>query len=365
MRSSENRRQARQLILRAVKKTETLAELTLSEWDLLIRCLRVSKLLAYIGNRLAGLRLIDQLPEQVQAHFDAARQLADYRKQLVLWELNRVNQALAELGKDIVVLKGGAYLLLNLEFSNGRLLSDLDLLVAKDDIEAIEQTLIKAGWETTQDDKYNQHYYRTWMHEIPALRHPDRFVEVDVHHSILPLSSRLKPDSNLLLNSSILVNNRNHKVLAPCDMVLHSSVHLFYDAELKVGDFRDLVDLHELLTHYSAKIDDFWRVLLSRAQLLDLERPLYYALFFTKTLFDTDVPQNILAEYPGKPDYLSRKLMAFLAPLGLMPEHPDFPEKKVSFIRWLLYIRSHYLRMPLNLLIPHLWKKAQMRLSAE
>ncbi len=53
MRSSENRRQARQLILRAVKKTETLAELTLSEWDLLIRCLRVSKLLAYIGNRLA------------------------------------------------------------------------------------------------------------------------------------------------------------------------------------------------------------------------------------------------------------------------------------------------------------------------
>ena len=65
----------------------------------------------------------------------------------------------------------------------------------------------------------------------------------------------------------------------------------------------------------------------------------------------------------GQPPDSVRVLMEYCVPLALLPEHPDYPEKKVAFIRWLLYMRSHYLRMPLALLIPHLWKKSKKRLQ--
>jgi hypothetical protein len=42
---------------------------------------------------------------------------------------------------------------------------------------------------------------------------------------------------------------------------------------------------------------------------------------------------------------------------ALTPEHPDHPTKVTALARWLLYVRSHYLRMPLQLLIPHLLRK--------
>jgi hypothetical protein len=42
----------------------------------------------------------------------------------------------------------------------------------------------------------------------------------------------------------------------------------------------------------------------------------------------------------------------------LVPNHPDAPPTGQGLVEWLLYVRSHYLRMPLYLLIPHLMHKA-------
>jgi hypothetical protein len=48
----------------------------------------------------------------------------------------------------------------------------------------------------------------------------------------------------------------------------------------------------------------------------------------------------------------------------LVPGRPEKPGPGASIARWLLYVRSHYLRMPLTLLIPHLWRKAVTRPTA-
>lgn len=355
---------SRQLILNAFKHPESLAQLELHEWELLIRCARSSKLLAALGEKIALNCPGMSLPQKVSEQFQAEQQLVEYRKQLVMWELNRLNKALSELGVDIVVLKGGAYILLGLSVSTGRLLADIDILVNKKDIERVETHLLAQGWrQQAKLDDYDQHYYRTWMHEIPPLRHRDRFVEVDIHHTILPLTSRLHPDPERLLNDAVKVDDSVCKILSPCDMVLHSTVHLFYDAELNAGDFRDLVDLHELLSYYSLQDAGFWEKLDNRAGELGLQRPLYYTLYFTRRLLHTSVPDHLLINNKYRPSAVFRVLMAYLVPLALLPEHPDYPERKVAVARWLLYVRSHYLRMPLSLLIPHLFKKGKKRLE--
>lgn len=354
---------SRQLLLNAFKHPESLGQLELHQWELLIRCARSSKLVAALGKKIELNCPEMVLPQKVMEHFQGAQQLVEYRKQLTMWELNRLNKALSELNVDIVVLKGGAYILLDLPMSVGRLLSDIDILVDKKEIERVEKHLLAQGWQAAKLDDYDQYYYRTWMHEIPPLRHRNRFIEVDIHHTILPITSRLHPDPELLLNDAINVDKTVCKVLSPCDMVLHSTVHLFYDAELNAGDFRDLVDLHELLSFFSQQSADFWEKLNARSRELSFQRPLYYALYFSQQLLGTPVPGELLINSEGRPPYALRILMESMVPLALLPEHPDYPEKKVAFIRWLLYIRSHYLRMPLSLLLPHLFKKARKRLE--
>ena len=42
-----------------------------------------------------------------------------------------------------------------------------------------------------------------------------------------------------------------------------------------------------------------------------------------------------------------------------MSQMPD--ARWTGLARWLLYVRSHYLRMPLSLVVPHLVRKAWMQ----
>lgn len=351
------------LLLSCLCSPETIVNLTMPEWELLVHCARQCKLLTHLSNKIDSVGLSSDVPAQVKLHFIAAQRLADHRNRLALWELNRIRRALFGEEIDVIVLKGGAYQLLKLPFSYGRLLSDIDILVHKSNLQVVEMRLKEQGWVSAELDEYDQYYYRTWMHEVPPLRHQERYIEVDLHHTILPLTSRLKPSPALLFEDSDDVDGTGYKVLSAIDMILHSSAHLFYDGELNGSDFRDLVDLSELITYFEKQYEGFFDLLLERANQLTLQRPLFYTLLFTNQLLQIAIPEKIIQDNRGRPGWMARTLMLQLVPLALLPGHPDFQRKRVVVARWLLYVRSHFLRMPLHLLIPHLLKKSRKRLD--
>ena len=362
MESKRKTERAKQLLLEGVRNPYSIAGLSTREGELLLQLARSSKLLAHLGSLVKRRGLTDQLPEKMVEHLQAAQVLTDHRKRLALWELNRLWRALLDIDFPVVVLKGGAYLLKELPLADGRLFSDVDVLVDKDNLQTLERMLIEQGWCAAKLDEYDQRYYRRWMHEIPPLRHRERSIEVDIHHTILPLTSRLRPDGALLMKNSVESGKYRFRVLAPCDMLLHSAVHLFYNAELNEGDLRDLVDQDELIRAFSEEDPEFWSKLVERAGVLQLLRPLYYTLHFSQQLLATPVPDEVwpmLVE--GKPPALICWLMDILIPLAVLPEHPNYPRRKVGIARWLLYVRSHYLRMPMYLLIPHLFRKSGKR----
>lgn len=349
---------AEQLLLDALSKPADLSALRAREWDLLLRVARQTRLLAVIGEQIEQL---DQLPLKVVEQMTAARALVDQRQRMIRWEINRLQRVLAETHIPYILLKGGAYLLAKLPAAKGRLFADVDILVPKASLDAVESILNKQGWEGAKIDSYNQLYYRRWMHELPPMRHCDRQVEVDIHHTILPVTSRLKPNPDLLLEAAQPIEGTPFKVLAPIDMVLHSATHLFYDSDLG-EQLRDLVDLDSLLCHFGREAS-FWEGLVPRAIQLELKRPLFYALRYARGLLGTPVPLAVLGEIESKrPPAPVCFMMDKLVPRALLPEHPDYPRWITSIIRWLLYMRSHYLRMPIYLLMPHLFRKAVKRI---
>jgi len=327
------------------------------DWDLLLRQARSANLQAQLGVLLEKHLEQTEIPDKVRRHLRSARLIVQRQNRAIHWEVSLLQHALYDLAVPIVVLKGAAYVLADLPNNAGRLFNDIDILVPRSALKEVEARLRRWGWRTTHNNAYDQRYYRRWMHELPPLQHMQRQTVLDVHHSILPLTARLHPDPGKLIGNAVAdPDNTDIYWLAPEDMVLHSMTHLFHDGELENG-LRDLVDMAILLNHFG-KEQGFWTRLCERAEVLELTRPLYYGLRYAERELQTRIPgetrKTVSAWGPG---WLLGRLMDSLFLEALQPAHASCDTLSTSIARWMLYMRSHYLRMPLRLLIPHLVHK--------
>ena len=145
-------------------------------------------------------------------------------------------------------------------------------------------------------------------------------------------------------------------------MVLHKAAHLFQDGEIN-GGVKDLLDIQGQLEAFAGR-EGFFAHLLDRGRRLDLERPLYYALRYAMSLLDAPIPQEVLREtHAMGPPAPVVALMDRLVRRVLDPPYPVRREPVVS--QWLLYVRSHWLRMPPGLLTSHLSRKAWRQMGAQ
>ncbi len=352
------------LITRALLLPSLVTGLSVPEWDLLVRQGRRANLLARLAHRIIEQQLMDRVPPRPRSHLLSALRMADRQSSAMRWEVECILRALAGVDERVILLKGAAYLLSDLPTAKGRTFADVDILVPKQRIAEVESQLMLHGWQGTHHDDYDQRYYRQWMHEIPPLRHVKRGTSIDVHHTVLPESARLKINTALLFQSAIAVPGHGRLyVLAPVDMVLHSATHLFHEGTLDNG-LRDLFDLDCLLRHFGA-IPDFWEQLVPRAAELGMRRPLYYALRYCSKILNTPRPVEVINELePGKPAPIVSSMMDFCYQRALSPHHDSCSTNGSRLATAFLYIRSHWLRMPFPLLVQHLLRKAMRNSTA-
>jgi hypothetical protein len=354
-RDSALRRQVVDLLLLALREPRAVTRLGRRDLDLLIRLARRSRLHGRLGSELAQAGLLEQLPQSARDQLESAFAMAKARERVANWELDRIEWAVdIESEVPIVCLKGAAYMLLELPNVPGRIFADVDFLVPEADLRRVEQALNRAGWHTQELTPYDDNYYRRWTHELPPLMHMERDVEIDLHHNILPRTARLKPSSEKMIAASYRIAGTRYSVPCDADVALHAMTHLMFDSDL-ADKLRDLVDIDDLMTHFSGNDPMFWDRLLERAEELDLKRPTYYALRYAAKILQSNVPQSVLQRSADwAPVAPIRWLMDRLAPRALLPPHPDQSTRSIGVARLLLYMRSHWLRMPPWLLAYHL-----------
>ncbi|MDO9188773.1 MAG: nucleotidyltransferase family protein [Sulfurimicrobium sp.] len=353
------------LVLQAFRQPDLLISLSLADWDLLLRQARSANLLARLHVVLDERGLLEKVPQQPREHLEWSHATAERHTQAVRWEVSLIRKALAKAGVPIILLKGAAYVMAKLPSARGRLFTDIDIMVPKDRLNEVEAALMLHGWAATHHDAYDQRYYRTWMHELPPMRHVRRSTVIDVHHAILPETASIHPDPEKLLAAACALEEyEGLKVLAPTDMVLHSAAHLFHDGELENG-LRDLVDIDSLLRYFST-LPMFWPELAERAVELELTRPLFYALRYATKILHTPIPRDTMdAARIGRPNPFTMALMDRLFTRALMPAHPSCSDAFSGGARWLLYVRANWLRMPPFLLARHLFHKAFISTRAD
>ncbi len=336
--------------------------LSTADWDLLVRQGRRTNLLARLAISLRGAGILDRVPTSPKLHLLSALRMVERQDIALRWEIRCLANELKDAGTPFILLKGAAYVMANLPAAPGRTFSDVDILVPKANLNQVESQLMLHGWQGSHHSSYDQQYYRRWMHELPPMTHVLRNTSLDVHHAILPDTARIKVNTSALIAAAQpLPLHPGVYVLQPTDMLLHSATHLFQEGQLENG-LRDLFDLDSLLRHFSVETD-FWNHLVPRAQELGLTRPLYYALRYTSQLLKTPIPAALLRESAntGEPSKLALAFMDFCYHRALQPCHASCNTRGTRLARTLLYVRSHWMRMPLMLLIPHLVRKALTR----
>lgn len=353
------------LLLALLRDPESARSLDAAQWDVIVRIARAAGLLARLRGAFDRRGVLASLPDQVRGHLDSELTLARFRTQMLVWEIECARRALEGFPAPVVLLKGAGYVMQGFAFAEGRLPSDLDLMVPRAHLDAAERALVDAGWQMEALDPYDEHYYRAWSHELPPMRYPQHPLELDLHHTILPLTGRATPNAAALFEAAIPLSGTSFHVLCPADQMLHACSQLFQDSDCG-GRLRDLVDIDSLVGELG-KSERFWEQVVERSRVHGLDRPTFYSLRYAVRLLGTNVPDEVLSAIPSAP-YPVRALMDGLVPRALLPTHPDrAPPLSVRVSRGLLFLRSHWLRMPPLLLARHALTKAwrSVRTSGE
>lgn len=318
-------------LLRDPSRADTI---DLPRWTEVLAVARAETLAGSLAHRLDGL----PVPELVANALAEARIDAAEARRTALWEADRVALALRPLGHPVILLKGTAFAAAGLAAGQGRGIGDCDILLPRDLLDHAEKLLVDAGWEWMKSDPYDDLYYRRWMHELPPLVHGERGRMVDVHHTILPPTARLKPDAQALIADAEPLSG-NLAALCHADMIVHAAAHLFADGEL-AGGLRNLWDIHALIGERGLdRLEE-------RAALHGLSAAVDRALRLSHALYGTSVPERC-RRLPLL-DHLYRwRLLA----------RDGWGRERRKVLRMAFYIRSHLIRMPLPMLARHLWIK--------
>ncbi|MEJ7926946.1 nucleotidyltransferase family protein [Sphingobium sp. AN641] len=319
------------LLVAALRDPASVERLDAAQWNGLIAAARAERLIGTLAVRLEGRAVPETArPLLADARLDAGREARG-----ALWEADRARAALASLGVPLVLLKGTAYAAAGLRAGQGRFIGDLDILVPRDQLDAVEAALFAAGWEWVKPDPYDDAYYRRWMHELPPMIHATRDRMIDVHHTILPLTARQTPDATAMIAQAVPLDDDLH-ILSPEDRVCHAVAHLLADGDL-AGGLRNIWDIYCLIADLPDPVPLEARArrhgLLSHVR---QARRLADALYGQRRLRLTSWDRIVL-----------RRLLA----------RDGWGRETRKLLRFAFFLRSHWLRMPPLMLARHLWTK--------
>ncbi len=316
---------------------------------------RSSGLLPTLAHRVQRL----PQPPQARAHLQASLHVQALRVRFMKREIQHLADALEPLGVPWVLLKGAAYVALDLPFAAHRQFGDIDLLVARRDLRRVENALMGAGWVgDKQSNAHDERFYREWSHEVPPVTHVRRGSTVDLHHAIAPPLGRYPVDTERLLAASVPVPGFQHlRTLQSVDLVLHSALHSLLSGEFDRA-LRDLLDIDALIAHHRAADPDFEAKLSARAAELGLSAVLLQIQWQRQAQLAAQPTQ--LPTLGAWPLFTARLLRPLFSAAG-GSWHPNRAGFWRSVAQTVLYLRAHTLRLPLRLLLPHLLHKLQRR----
>lgn len=287
-------------------------------------------------------------------HIISASRYSERQASQVRQEVRCICSNLKDAGLDVIVLKGAAYNLAGDLNAIGRLMSDLDILVKASVLDQTEQVLKSAGWVEKELDDYDQNYYRAWSHELPPYYNPNTGATLDVHHTLLPVTTR-----KLFDVENLFKRQETHLGLSTLcleERLIHCVVHFSYNEDYG-NAFRDLWDLHCLVDEMQQKEGSI-KSLLGFDSARQFHRDIAYVLYLNEAYFKAKYDDETSAFIRKNLNGIRGQIVKKLFKLAVVPNHDLTISFGSKFARVMLTFRGHLLKMPLSLFMYHVSMKS-------
>lgn len=329
-------------LISLLRQPSLVSDLAEEDWNSIVEAGRQTQLLGPLAVRLMSADVFEQVPQSVQRHLALAELTARRRSEAALWEVTAMRRAV-DPAISLVLLKGCAYVACQDANAGGRVFSDVDVMVRREDLSALESALVAVGWKPSRVSEYDQAYYRNWMHEVPPMAHVRRHTVVDLHHAINPPISRYYVNPEKLFEHLVEVQPGVF-ALGALDRVIHCAIHLLQEGDSQKL-IRDLYDLHLLFqqhAHTAAHQDQ----LQARAKELGVQPLLSVALSAARTVF---APAGVVKTQSAG------WIEGCVVRVARYANQSDSWVTALAGTAVLGY--SHWIKMPMQLLLPHLIRK--------
>nr|WP_297347995.1 nucleotidyltransferase family protein [uncultured Glaciecola sp.] len=350
------------LFLAMLTQKKSITDLEPEELDSLLRATIAAHMHGVLANTVdKTLSLL--LPLPLSRHFASIHTFSLAQKNQVVASANLLSAQLSSAGIPVLLLKGAAYILSNKPNAQGRLISDIDILVQREALAMVESTLQKNGWRAKSLNDYDEKYYREWSHELPPYIHSETGVILDIHHNLIPLSSGKTINIAQIEATKVVVGN-NLYIPSDAYLILHSAIHLLLNDDTEKG-LRDCFDLHSLIQGYLASETlDSLRVIFIEA---NCETEFSILIHLLNRIFNNEYSEIVLNGV-HRLSWHDQVLVNSLY-RTICPRTDYLLDNKSALARQHVYMHGHLSKMPFLLFIQHIcykgYRSAVKRLLGE
>lgn len=217
---------------------------------------------------------------------------------LIFEGLGKVLQAFNKTGLQVIVLKGAA--LAEIVYGNLALrpMSDIDLLVKKEDLLRIDEQLKIQGYlpsdGSVKDINFSSAYLTTLDYRSPSKNLPSFHIHWHFVNSSIPNESYItyiKMEDIWQDAEKTKIANVETLVMAPHHLVIHLSEHALRVTH-SLSKFCFFCDINEAINFYQERLD--WDQLIKDSFKFNLNRMVYLSLYFASKFLATKIPEDVL-----------------------------------------------------------------------
>jgi hypothetical protein len=287
-----------------VEKTKTIRfeKLTISDWDNVFYQAANQGVAPFLYHRLKIFNSDLHVPPLIKKKLREAYLFALARNIRLFQELSQVLKVFKNNKIPVVMLKGihvAKYVYSNIAL---RPMSDMDLLVRKDDLLKTSEKMLELHYHPKWVVNIEEQYH--WHQHLPPFLKQNAF-PIEIHWTLE------KPNSNFIFDvaelweraRSVTLDGTESLVLSHEDLLLHLCFHTSWHG-FRFG-LRSLCDISETIRQYQDEIN--WEQVKYSAFNGKMVKYIYISLLLARELLEAPVPDEVLDML--MPDYLDPQIV--------------------------------------------------------
>lgn len=237
------------------------------------------------------------VPEEVMAKLKKMYYENAARNMFLYDELGMILRALKNEGVGVIALKG-AFLAEAVYRNIGlRPMSDIDLLIKKEDLYKVNKELARLGYSAPVYPTHLHEKIQNQLQNNEAYINQGKKIVVDIHWDIAPSIIPIRVDINKFWENAqpVKIAGIETLTLAPEDSLLHLCLHL--DGHINTSNaphpkFKGYSDIVAVIMHHEGRIN--WEYLVESSKNYGIEEPVYYGLYIACKYLGAFVPSDVL-----------------------------------------------------------------------